>query len=61
MVVELEEIEVLDNDVTPDEPGEAPAELAGGLADDAPAPAGDDAGDTGDAPAELAGGLADED
>ena len=54
MVVELEEIEMVD-----DEPGDAPAELAGGLADDAPPPAGD-AGETGDAPAELAGGLADE-
>ena len=54
MVVELEEIEMVENST-----GDAPAELAGGLADDAEAPA-VPAGDTGDAQAELAGGLADD-
>ena len=54
MVVELEEIEMVENST-----GDAPAELAGGLADDAEAPA-VPARDTGDAPAEPAGGLADD-
>jgi hypothetical protein len=49
-----------DEVVVEDQPGEAPAELAGGLADDEVAVPGEASGETGDAPAELAGGLADD-